>query len=271
MSGALPSRPMVTVLRVIADSEARIASPSDVPPPTVSGPTAANTVAWSAVGRAASRPPCWNATTPMSTRPGWALMNDGAACFAAPRRLGATSVRPCCPTSMARITVPEAWDTGTDAAGPATATASTATPAMVNHTPPGGCGGRGRSHPPRSRPRRGPPPGAARRRSRPTPGPRRRAGRRPGARGRRGSRAPAPGARDDLDERRGQVGVRADAVDGHPRRRIPAARRASRSPTPARSRARSSGSDESMTSCSRSRRLRRRPGRHRAADHGRHR
>ena len=37
---------------------------------------------------------------------------------------------------MARMTVPEAWDTGTDAAGPATAIASTATPAMVNHTPP---------------------------------------------------------------------------------------------------------------------------------------
>ena len=37
---------------------------------------------------------------------------------------------------------------------------------------------------------------------------------------------------------------------GTPARRMPAARRASRSPTPARSRARSSGSDESMTSCS---------------------
>ena len=73
----------------------------------------------------------------MSTLSGWALMNDSAACFAAARRLGATSVAAMLPeTSMARMTVPEAWDTGTDAAGPATAIASTATPAMVNHTPP---------------------------------------------------------------------------------------------------------------------------------------
>ena len=33
MSGALPSRPRLTVLCVIADSAARMASPSDVPPP----------------------------------------------------------------------------------------------------------------------------------------------------------------------------------------------------------------------------------------------
>ena len=79
---------------------------------------------------------------------GWALMNVSAACFAAARRLGATSVAAMLPeTSMARMTVPEAWDTGTDAAGPAMAIASTATPAMVNHTPPG-----------RARPRPGPPP-----------------------------------------------------------------------------------------------------------------
>ena len=65
----------------------------------------------------------------MSTLSGWALMNDSAACFAASRRLGATSVAAMLPeTSMARMTVPEAWDTGTDAAGPATAIASTATP-----------------------------------------------------------------------------------------------------------------------------------------------
>ena len=73
----------------------------------------------------------------MSTLSGWALMNDSAACFAAARRLGATSVAAMLPeTSMARMTVPEARDTGTDAAGPATAIASTATPAMVNQTPP---------------------------------------------------------------------------------------------------------------------------------------
>ena len=45
MSGALPSRPMATVLWVIADSEARMASPSDVPPPAVSRRTAAEAVA----------------------------------------------------------------------------------------------------------------------------------------------------------------------------------------------------------------------------------
>ena len=45
MFGALPSRPMVTVLCVIADSEARIASPSDVPPPAFSRRTAAAAVA----------------------------------------------------------------------------------------------------------------------------------------------------------------------------------------------------------------------------------
>ena len=45
MFGALPSRPMVTVLCVIADSEARMASPSDVPPPAFSRRTAAEAVA----------------------------------------------------------------------------------------------------------------------------------------------------------------------------------------------------------------------------------
>src|ERR1700756_3299177 len=93
----------------------------------------------------------------MSTLPGWAPMNDRAAFFAAARRLGATSVAAMLPeTSMARMTVPEAWDTGTDAAGPATAIASTAMPAMVSHTP------ASRARP---RPRPGPPvttPAAAR-------------------------------------------------------------------------------------------------------------
>src|SRR5579872_950904 len=74
----------------------------------------------------------------MSTLGGCALMNDTAACLAASRRSGGTSVADMLPeTSMARMTVPEACDTGTDADGPATATASTATPAMVNHTPAG--------------------------------------------------------------------------------------------------------------------------------------
>jgi hypothetical protein len=72
----------------------------------------------------------------MSTLSGWALMNDSAVFFAAARRLGATSVAVMLPeTSMARMTVPAARGTGMDAAGPAAATASTAMPAMVNHTP----------------------------------------------------------------------------------------------------------------------------------------
>src|SRR5690242_12681523 len=78
-------------------------------------------------------------------------MNDSAACFAAARRLGVTSVAAMLPEpSMARMTVPEARETGTDAAGPATAIASTATPAIVNHTPPS-----------RARSRPGPGPGLA--------------------------------------------------------------------------------------------------------------
>ena len=42
---------------------------------------------------------------------------------------------------MARMTVPAVRGTGTDAAGPATAIASTATPAMVNHSARGRRGG----------------------------------------------------------------------------------------------------------------------------------
>src|SRR3954452_24995583 len=105
----------------------------------------------------------------MSTLSGWAVMNDSAAFFAAARRLGTTSVAVMLPeTSMAKMTVPEARDTGTDATGPATAIVSTATPAMVNHTPPS-----------RARPRPGPPavsPAAARDAARPGP-PRRKPGR----------------------------------------------------------------------------------------------
>src|ERR1700760_2877335 len=67
---------------------------------------------------------------------GCPLMHDNAACLAASRRSGGTSVAAMLPeTSIARMTVPEACDTGTDAAGPATAIASTATPAIVHHTP----------------------------------------------------------------------------------------------------------------------------------------
>ena len=72
----------------------------------------------------------------MSTLGGCALMNAWATFFAALSRLGATSVAAMLPdTSMAMMTVPLAWDTGTVAAGPAVATASTAMPAIVNQTP----------------------------------------------------------------------------------------------------------------------------------------
>src|SRR5512142_2384755 len=72
----------------------------------------------------------------MSTLAGWASMNDSAARFAVARRLGATSVAAMLPeTSTARMTVPEARETGTVADGPATAIASTARPAMVNQMP----------------------------------------------------------------------------------------------------------------------------------------
>ena len=58
----------------------------------------------------------------MSTLGGCALMNAWAAFFAALSRLGATSVAAMLPdTSMAMMTVPLAWDTGTVAAGPAVA------------------------------------------------------------------------------------------------------------------------------------------------------
>ena len=45
MPGAFPSGVMVTVLRVIADSAATMADPSDVPPPVLSRRTAATEVA----------------------------------------------------------------------------------------------------------------------------------------------------------------------------------------------------------------------------------
>src|SRR5487761_1375186 len=74
--------------------------------------------------------------TPMFTLGGCALTNACAAFFAALSLLGGTSVAAMLPeTSMAMMTVPLAWDTGTVAAGPAVATASTAMPAIVNQTP----------------------------------------------------------------------------------------------------------------------------------------
>ena len=145
---------------------------------------------------------------------------------------------------MARMTVPEARDTGTDAAGPATAIASTATPAMVNHTPPSRA---------RARPRPGPPaatPPAARAAAR------RRAAATAAQRQARGDEQ-ADGQENGVGEAHARLRwvlattsmsavARSASVPmrwmGTPARRIPAARPASRSSTPARSRARSSGS-----------------------------
>ena len=138
MLGAAPPGPMPTVLWVMADSPARMAAPSEVPPAALSLLTARSAVEWSALGTAASRPPCSNATTPISTLGGCALMNDSAACWAAASLFGGTSVAVMLPdTSIARMTVPLACDTGTVTAGPAAATASTSKPARVSQTPPG--------------------------------------------------------------------------------------------------------------------------------------
>jgi hypothetical protein len=72
----------------------------------------------------------------MSTLPGCPWMNDCAARRAAASRLGATSVAAMLPdASIARMTVPADRGTGTEAAGPATPTASTAIPATLSHAP----------------------------------------------------------------------------------------------------------------------------------------
>jgi hypothetical protein len=127
---------MLTALWVIALRAARMAAPSDVPPAALSWLTAVSALVWSALGAAVSRPPCSNATTPMSTEPGWALMKPRAAVSAAPSRLGATSVAVMLPeTSIARITVPLACVTGTFTDGPPAPTASTASPARVSGRP----------------------------------------------------------------------------------------------------------------------------------------
>ena len=63
-------------------------------------------------------------------------MNACAAVFAALSRLGGTSVADMLPeTSMARMTVPLACDTGTVTDGPAPATPSAAMPATVSQVP----------------------------------------------------------------------------------------------------------------------------------------
>src|SRR6201996_5595242 len=136
MLGALPLGPRATVLCVIADSEARMAAPSEVPPPALSRPTADRAVARFALGIVASRPVSANAMTPMFTLAGCASINARAAFFAALSRLGGTSVAAMLPeTSMARMTVPLACESGTGTAGPETAIASAAVPASGHPTP----------------------------------------------------------------------------------------------------------------------------------------
>ena len=72
----------------------------------------------------------------MSTLSGWASMNDSAACCAAASRLGVTSsALMLFDTSIARMTVPALRPTGSAAAGPATATASSTTPPTESHSP----------------------------------------------------------------------------------------------------------------------------------------
>ena len=100
--------------------------------------TAAFATARSAVGSDVVSAPWSNPTTPMSTVSGWASMNADAACCAAASRLGATSsALMLLDTSIARMTVPALRPTGSEAVGPATATASSPTPARENHSPSG--------------------------------------------------------------------------------------------------------------------------------------
>ena len=136
MSGRSPSSPILTGVPVIALSEPRIAEASEVPPAVRSLCTAAFAAARSALGCDVVSAPWSNPTTPMSTLSGWASMNDSAACCAAASRLGVTSsALMLLDTSIARMTVPALRPTGSAAAGPATATASSTTPPRESHSP----------------------------------------------------------------------------------------------------------------------------------------
>ena len=74
----------------------------------------------------------------MSTVSGWASMKADAACCAAANRLGATSFAVMLlDTSIAKMTVPALRPTGSEAVGPATATASSTTPPRDSHSPSG--------------------------------------------------------------------------------------------------------------------------------------
>lgn len=127
---------MATCLPVIADSEAVMAVPSEVPPVSFSRSMALSATEWSASGRAVVSAPRSNATTPMSTLSGCAATNARAARCAPASRVGATSSAPMLlDTSRARMTVPAVRGTGTMAAGPAVATESTPTPAIVRPMP----------------------------------------------------------------------------------------------------------------------------------------
>ena len=115
-----------------------MAEASEVPPEVRRFCTAAFAAARSALGSEVVSAPWSNPTTPMSTVSGWASMNARAACCAAASRLGATSsALMLLDTSIARMTVPALRPTGSEAAGPATATASSATPPRENHSPSG--------------------------------------------------------------------------------------------------------------------------------------
>src|SRR6478609_3838281 len=127
---------MLRVLPVIAVSEPRMAADKDVPPDTRRFCTAATAADLSALGSAVVRAPWSNPTTPMSTLSGWALMNATADCCAAANLVGDTSVAAMLlDTSMATMTVPDVRPTGSEASGPAIASASTAIPARVTHGP----------------------------------------------------------------------------------------------------------------------------------------
>jgi hypothetical protein len=137
MSGRSPFSPILTGLPVIALSEPRIAEASEVPPAVRMFCTAAFDTARSALGCDVVSAPWSNPTTPMSTLSGWASMNDCAACCAAASRLGVrSSALMLLDTSIAKMTVPALRPTGSAAAGPATATASSTTPPAESHSRP---------------------------------------------------------------------------------------------------------------------------------------
>ena len=132
----MPLPPSVTVLPVIAVSDATIAAPNEVPPATCRALMDVIAAVWSGLGRVVVMAPWLNPTTPTSTVSGWAWMNAMAAAWAAANRDGVTSVAVMLvETSMVTMTVPASRPTGSDAVGPAAASASTTSPASVHAIP----------------------------------------------------------------------------------------------------------------------------------------